>query len=206
MMDLQDCWETTKRDSALIDSKFQRLEIRDVILIEAQAFEDGRGLFVERYTRSIFSANGIDDTFVQDNYSHSLRGVLRGLHYQKHPKVQAKLVTVLKGEIFDVAVDIRRGSPTYGRWVGETLSAKDCRLLYIPEGFAHGFCVLSEQADVLYKVTAEYAAELERGVIWNDPAIAIRWPIDDPTVSLKDAKLPSFKSSVSYFLYGATHP
>ena len=186
--------------------KFQRLEIPDVILIEAQAFEDGRGLFVERYRRSIFSANGIDDTFVQDNYSHSLRGVLRGLHYQKHPKAQAKLVTLLKGEIFDVAVDIRRGSPTYGRWVGETLSAKDCRLLYIPVGFAHGFCVLSEQADVLYKVTAEYAPELDRGVIWNDPVIGIRWPIDDPTVSLKDAKLPSFKSSGSDFLYGATHP
>jgi dTDP-4-dehydrorhamnose 3,5-epimerase len=186
--------------------KFQRLEIPDVILIEAQAFEDGRGLFVETYKRSIFSANGIDDTFVQDNYSHSLRGVLRGLHYQKHPKAQAKLVTVLKGEIFDVAVDIRRGSPTYGRWVGETLTAKDCRLIYIPVGFAHGFCVLSEQADVLYKVTAEYAPELDRGVIWNDPDIGIRWPIDAPTVSLKDAQLPSFKSSGSDFLYEVTHP
>ena len=186
--------------------KFQRLEIPDVILIEAQAFEDGRGLFVETYKRSIFSTNGIDDTFVQDNYSHSLRGVLRGLHYQKHPKAQAKLVTVLKGEIFDVAVDIRRGSSTYGRWVGETLTAKDCRLIYMPVGFAHGFCVLSEQADVLYKVTAEYAPELDRGVIWNDPDIGIRWPIDAPTVSLKDAQLPSLKSSGSDFLYEVTHP
>ena len=186
--------------------KFQRLEIPDVILIEAQAFEDGRGLFVERYKRSVFSANGIDDTFVQDNYSHSLRGVLRGLHYQKHPKAQAKLVTVLQGEIFDVAVDIRRGSITYGRWVGKTLAAKDCRLLYIPVGFAHGFCVLSEQADVVYKVTAEYAPELDRGVIWNDPDIAIRWPIDAPTVSLKDAKLPSLKSSESDFPYEVTQP
>src|SRR5262245_55789714 len=154
--------------------KFQRLEIPDVILIEAQAFEDGRGLFVKRHKRSIFSANGIDDTFVQDNYSHSLQGVLRNLHYQKHPKAQTKLVTVLKEEIFDVAMDIRRGSPTYGRWVGETLSAKDCRLLYIPMGFAHSFCVLSEQADVLYKVTTEYAPELDRDVIWNDPDIGIR--------------------------------
>ena len=186
--------------------KFQRLEIPDVILIEAQAFEDGRGLFVERYKRSVFSANGIDDTFVQDNYSHSLRGVLRGLHYQQHPKAQAKLVTVLNGEIFDVAVDIRRGSPTYGRWVGETLTAKDCRLVYIPVGFAHGFCVLGEQAVVLYKVTAEYAPELDRGVNWNDPDIGIRWPIDAPTVSLKDARLPPLKSSGSDFLYEVTYP
>src|SRR5262245_12434098 len=166
--------------------KFQRLEIPDVILIEAQAFEDGRGLFVERYKSSVFSANGIDDTFVQDNHSRSLRGVLRGLHYQKHPKAQAKLVTVLLGEIFDVAVDIRRGSPTYGRWVGKTLAAKDCCLLYVPVGFAHGFCVLSEQADVLYKVTSEYAPELDRGVIWNDPDIRSRWLISPHTVCLKD--------------------
>jgi dTDP-4-dehydrorhamnose 3,5-epimerase len=185
---------------------FQQLEIPEVILIEAQALADGRGFFVERYKRSDFSANGIDDTFVQDNYSHSLRGVLRGLHYQKHPKAQAKLVTVLKGEIFDVAVDIRRGSPTYGRWVGKTLAAKDCHLLYIPVGFAHGFCVLSEQADVLYKVTEEYAPELDRGVIWNDPDIGIRWPIDAPKISLKDAKLPSLESSGSDFLYGVTPP
>ena len=186
--------------------KFQRLEIPDVILIEAQAFEDGRGLFVERYKRSIFSANGIDDTFVQDNYSHSLRGVLRGLHYQKHPKAQAKLVTVLKGEIFDVAVDIRRGSPTYSRWVGETLSAKDCRLLYIPVGFAHGFCVLSEEADVLYKVTAEYAPEMDRGVIWDDPEIGIRWPINDPTVSPKDAELPPLHLADNNFRYEGRCP
>src|SRR5262245_57712148 len=186
--------------------KFQRLEIPDVILIEAQAFEDGRGLFVERYKRSVFSANGIDDTFVQDNYSHSLRGVLRGLHYQKHPKAQAKLVTVLSGEIFDVAVGIRRGAPTHGRWVGKMLSAKNCRLLSIPVGFAHGVRVLSEEADVPYKMTAECAPELDRGVIWNDPDIGIRWPIDAPMVSLKDARLPSLKSSGSDFLNEVTHP
>lgn len=184
--------------------KFQQLEIPDVVLIDAQPFEDERGFLIESYKRSAFSANGIHDAFVQDNYSHSRRGVLRGLHYQQHPKAQAKLVTVLNGEIFDVAVDIRRGSPTHGRWVGKTLAAKDCRLLYIPVGFAHGFCVLSEEADVLYKVTAEYAPELDRGVIWNDPDIGIRWPIDDPTVSLKDAKLPAFKSSGNDFLYAET--
>jgi dTDP-4-dehydrorhamnose 3,5-epimerase len=186
--------------------KFQQLEIPDLVLIEARAFEDERGIFMESYKRSEFSANNVHDTFVQDNYSHSLRGVLRGLHYQKHPKAQAKLVTVLKGEIFDVAVDIRRGSPTYGRWVGMFLASKDCRLLYIPVGFAHGFCVLSEEADVLYKVTAEYAPELDRGVIWNDGDLAIRWPIESPTVSLKDAGLPPLKSLGGDFLYQEMRP
>jgi dTDP-4-dehydrorhamnose 3,5-epimerase len=186
--------------------KFQRLNIPDVILIEAQAFEDQRGLFMESYKRSDFSANGIHDTFVQDNYSHSLRRVLRGLHYQKHPKVQAKLVTVLRGEIFDVAVDIRRGSPTYAQWVGKVLSAEACRLLYIPVGFAHGFCVLSEEADVLYKVTAEYAPELDRGVIWDDPEIGIRWPINDPTVSPKDAELPPLHLADNDFRYEGRSP
>ena len=184
--------------------KFQQLEIPDVVLIEARALEDERGLFVESYKRSVFLANGIDATFVQDNYSQSVRGVLRGLHYQKHPKAQAKLVTVLQGEIFDVAVDIRRGSPTYGRWVGKFLAAKDCRLLYIPVGFAHGFCVLSEEAEVFYKVTEEYAPELDRGILWNDGDLAIRWPIENPRVSLKDAKLPPLKSLGSEFLYEET--
>ena len=186
--------------------KFLRLDIPDVVLIEAQAFKDQRGLFVESYKRSDFSANGIHDIFVQDNYSHSLRRVLRGLHYQKRPKDQAKLVTVLRGEIFDVAVDIRRGSPTYARWVGKVLAAEDCRLLYIPVGFAHGFCVLSEEADVLYKVTAEYAPELDRGVIWDDPEIGIRWPINDPMVSPKDAELPPLHLADNDFRYEGRSP
>ena len=181
--------------------QFQRLEIPDVVLIEAHAFKDQRGLFMESYKKSAFSANGIHDTFVQDNYSHSRRGVLRGLHYQKPPMAQAKLVTALTGEIFDVAVDIRRGSPTYARWVGKVLSAEDCRLLYIPVGFAHGFCVLSEEADVLYKVTAEYAPELDRGVIWDDLEIGIRWPINDPMVSPKDAELPPLHLADNDFRY-----
>jgi dTDP-4-dehydrorhamnose 3,5-epimerase len=181
--------------------KFQRLDIPEVVVIEAEAFKDPRGLFIESYKRSVFLANGLGDTFVQDNYSRSLRGTLRGLHYQKRPKAQAKLVTVLRGEIFDVAVDLRRGSPTYGRWVGETLSANNCRMLYVPVGFAHGFCALSEEADVLYKVTDEYAPELDRGVIWNDPDIAIRWPLSEPRVSPKDAELPSLCAADNAFLY-----
>jgi dTDP-4-dehydrorhamnose 3,5-epimerase len=185
---------------------FQRLDIPDVVSIEAQAFEDQRGLFMESYKRSVFSANGIPDQFVQDNYSHSHRGVLRGLHYQKHPMAQAKLVTALRGEIFDVAVDIRRGSPTYARWVGKVLSAKDCHLLYIPIGFAHGFCALSEEADVLYKVTAEYTPKLDRGVIWNDPEIGIDWPIDDPMVSPKDAELPLLHFADNDFIYERSSP
>jgi dTDP-4-dehydrorhamnose 3,5-epimerase len=181
--------------------ELQPMGIPDVILIQCRGFEDQRGLFMEFYRQSAFTAHGISDVFVQDNYSHSLRGVLRGLHYQKRPRAQAKLVTALRGEIFDVAVDIRRGSPTYGRWVGKILSAGNGCLLYIPVGFAHGFCVLSEEADVVYKVTAEYAPELDRGIIWNDPEIAIRWPIHNPTVSPKDAQLPSLESSDNDFLY-----
>ncbi len=181
--------------------QFQRLDIPDVVLIQGQGFEDQRGVFMEIYKRSVFSANGIGESFVQDNYSHSVQGVLRGLHYQKPPQAQAKLVSVLRGEIFDVAVDIRRGSPTHGRWVGKVLSAKNNRLLYIPVGFAHGFCVLSKAADVLYKVTAEYAPELDRGILWNDPAIGIRWPIENPTVSPKDAELPPLQLADNDFLH-----
>jgi dTDP-4-dehydrorhamnose 3,5-epimerase len=181
--------------------EFQPMDIPDVILIQSHGFKDQRGLFMEFYRRSAFSAHGIDDVFVQDNYSRSLRGVLRGLHYQKCPRAQAKLITALRGEIFDVAVDIRRGSPTYGRWIGKILSARDGCLLYLPVGFAHGFCVLSEEAEVVYKVTAEYAPELDRGIIWNDPEIGIRWPIHNPIVSAKDAELPSLESADNDFLY-----
>ena len=170
--------------------KFHRLEIPDVVLVEAVSFADDRGFFAETYKMSPFAAHGISLTFVQDNLSHSVQGVLRGLHYQKHPKAQGKLIMVLRGRIFDVAVDIRVGSPTYRRWVGVVLSAEDFRLLYVPVGFAHGFCVLSEQADVLYKVTEEYAPELDRGIVWNDPAIGIQWPVAEPILSPKDAQLP----------------
>lgn len=169
--------------------QYRRLEIPDVVLVTAQNFKDDRGYFLETFKLSDFIAHGISEPFVQDNLSHSVKGVLRGLHYQKHPKAQAKLVSVVRGKIFDVAVDIRKGSPTYGQWVGEVLSDECFRMLYIPVGFAHGFCVLSDEADVIYKVTEEYAPELDRGILWNDPEIGIEWPIAEPILSPKDAQL-----------------
>jgi dTDP-4-dehydrorhamnose 3,5-epimerase len=175
--------------------RFKRLEIPDVILIEAQHFDDDRGFFLETYRLSEFIAHGIPHTFVQDNRSYSGRGVLRGLHYQKQPKAQGKLITVLRGRIYDVAVDIRVDSPTYGRWVGLELAADSFRMLYIPEGFAHGFCVLGQEADVLYKVTEEYAPELDRGIYWNDPEIGIQWPNLNPILSTKDAQLPLLRDA-----------
>ena len=181
--------------------KFQRLDMPDVILIEPTVFVDKRGFFMESYKYSEFAKFGIKEKFVQDNHSRSTRGVLRGLHYQKAPKAQAKLVRVTRGEVFDVAVDIRRGSPTYGRWVGVLLSEENKKMLYVPVGFAHGFCVLSEEAEVLYKTTEEYAPEYERGIIWNDPDIGIKWPIEEPILSPKDAALPRLKDADNDFQY-----
>lgn len=181
--------------------KFTRLKIPEVILAEAQSFSDERGYFMESFKESIFNANDIKTRFVQDNFSHSSKGVLRGLHYQKDPKAQAKLVMAITGEIFDVAVDIRKGSPTYGKWVSEILSDKNHNLLYVPEGFAHGFCVTSEKADVLYKVNSEYSPEHERGILWNDPEIAIKWPTDKPVMIKKDLELPSLKNADNNFVY-----
>jgi dTDP-4-dehydrorhamnose 3,5-epimerase len=180
---------------------FKRLEIPEVILAKAQEFSDERGYFLESFKESIFTNNGIDTKFVQDNFSHSVKGVLRGLHYQKNPKAQSKLVTTLRGEIFDVAVDIRKNSPTYGKWVGEILSEQNHKLLYIPEGFAHGFCVISEEADVLYKVNNEYSPDDEMGIMWNDPEINIKWPIDKPILHEKDSNLPSLKNADNDFIY-----
>jgi dTDP-4-dehydrorhamnose 3,5-epimerase len=179
--------------------QFHRLEIPEVVLIEAQQYRDNRGFFAETYKLSEFAAHGIPHAFVQDNLSHSARGVLRGLHYQKQPKAQGKLVTVLKGRVFDVAVDIRHGSPTYRQWVGMELSGENCRMLYIPTGFAHGFCVLSETADVVYKVTEEYARDLDRGIVWNDPEIGIQWPVSKPILSPKDAALPLLREADNNF-------
>ncbi|MBC7218168.1 MAG: dTDP-4-dehydrorhamnose 3,5-epimerase [Candidatus Caldatribacterium sp.] len=181
--------------------RFERLEIPEVILIEPQVFHDERGFFMETYRYSTFAAFGIKENFVQDNHSRSVRGVLRGLHYQNPPKAQGKLVRVVVGEIFDVAVDIRKGSPTYGRWVGVKLSAENRKMLYIPAGFAHGFCVLSDVAEVVYKVTEEYAPECEAGIIWNDPEIGITWPIENPIVSPKDARWPPLEKAVNRFTY-----
>ncbi|MCU0644242.1 MAG: dTDP-4-dehydrorhamnose 3,5-epimerase [bacterium] len=175
--------------------KFQRLKIPDLILIEPKVHTDSRGFFMETYKRSEFINKGILEKFVQDNFSHSSRGTLRGLHFQKPPKAQAKLVMVLKGEVFDVAVDIRKNSATYGQWVGLTLSDKKPQIFYIPVGFAHGFCVLSDQADFIYKVSDEYSPELDSGIRWNDPDIGIDWPISDPLLSEKDLSLPLLKDA-----------
>jgi dTDP-4-dehydrorhamnose 3,5-epimerase len=174
---------------------FKRLAIPDVILIEPRIFTDERGFFMETYKYSDFASFGITEKFVQDNHSRSTRDVLRGLHYQKPPKAQGKLVRVVVGEIFDVGVDIRQGSATYGKWVGELLSADNKRMLYIPPGFAHGFYVLSDVAEVSYKVTEEFSSEHDAGIIWNDPEIGIEWPIKHPIISPKDAELPRLREA-----------
>ena len=168
--------------------------IADVLLIEPKVFGDDRGFFFESFNQRAFrEATGVDLDFVQDNHSKSARGVLRGLHYQiQH--AQGKLVRVVAGEVFDVAVDIRRNSPTFGRWVGEVLSADNKRQLWIPPGMAHGFVVLSETAEFLYKTTDYWAPEHERCIAWNDPTLAIAWPVLDapPLLSGKDAKGVAF--------------
>lgn len=173
---------------------FKKLNIQDVILIDAQSFEDQRGYFLENFNESIFYQNGISTKFIQDNFSYSKKNVLRGLHFQKNSAGQAKIVSVFSGEIFDVAVDLRKNSPTYGKWVSEILSDKNHKSLYIPEGFAHGFCVLSEDAYVLYKINQEYSPENESGIIWNDPDLDISWPISKPILSNKDQNLPLLKN------------
>lgn len=170
--------------------KFEELEISDVVLITPSRYEDSRGYFLESYKRSEFVKNGISDSFVQDNLSSSRRGVIRGLHYQVEPDAQGKLVSVVKGKIFDVAVDMRRESGTFGRWVSAILTAEEHNMLWIPEGFAHGFQAL-ENSDVSYKVTSEYSKSSESGVRWDDPLIGVEWPLADPIVSPKDEQLPN---------------
>jgi dTDP-4-dehydrorhamnose 3,5-epimerase len=157
----------------------------DVLLVEPKVFGDTRGYFFESYNARRYAEAGIAATFVQDNVSLSQRGVLRGLHFQ-HPYGQGKLVGVLKGEVFDVAVDVRRGSPTFGRWVGECLSAENMRQLYLPPGFAHGFLVTSDEALFAYKCTEYYRPEAERSIRWDDARIGIDWPVEGPVVSAKD--------------------
>jgi dTDP-4-dehydrorhamnose 3,5-epimerase len=161
--------------------------IPDVLVVEPRVFGDQRGFFFESWNRRALREAGLDADFVQDNHSRSARGVLRGLHYQiRHP--QGKLVRVVAGEVFDVAVDLRRGSPTFGRHVAITLSAENKRMLWVPPGFAHGFCVTSESADFLYKTTDYWHPEHERTLLWSDPALGIAWPVDGaPLVAAKDA-------------------
>ncbi len=162
-------------------------ELDGVVIFEPKAFGDGRGYFLETWNQQRYRQAGLDVVFVQDNVSFSQKGVLRGLHYQ-HPQGQGKLVGVLVGEVFDVAVDIRVGSETFGRWIGRILSERNHRQMYIPPGFAHGFCVLSETAVFSYKCTDFYNAALEGGVAWNDPDVGIDWPISEPILSGKDAQ------------------
>lgn len=183
--------------------EFQRLEIPDLILVKPRVFRDERGFFLETYKQSDFSTHGIPEAFVQDNHSRSTRGVLRGLHYQNPPQAQGKLVRVVRGEVFDVAVDLRRGSPTYKVWNSVVLSEESAEMFYIPPGFAHGFCVLSDVADFVYKVTAEYAPELDAGIRWDDPEIGIDWPVAEPIVSSKDAGLPLLAEAEIEFEYEA---
>ncbi len=170
--------------------QFNPLAIPDLILVEPVVHSDGRGFFAETYQRQQFAAAGIGVDFVQDNLSGSRRGALRGLHYQIR-QAQGKLVRVVAGEAFDVAVDLRRASRTFGQWEGVKLSAETKNALWIPPGFAHGFLVVSEWAEVLYKATDYYAPEWERSLLWNDPAIGIRWPLtpgEEPVVSEKDGR------------------
>jgi len=172
---------------------FTPQSIADVILVSPKLREDERGFFAETYNEPVFRQNGIDVTFIQDNHSQSQQGVLRGLHFQRGPFAQDKLVRVVEGAVFDVAVDLRQGSNTFGKWVGVTLSAENKEMLFIPKGFAHGFAVLSETAQFLYKTSNVYSPQHDGGVRWNDPEINISWPISSPQLSEKDNNLPLLK-------------
>jgi dTDP-4-dehydrorhamnose 3,5-epimerase len=179
--------------------KVTPLNIPDVLLIEPQVFGDERGLFFESFNQKKFEETiGRKIFFVQDNHSKSLKGVLRGLHYQLPPHAQGKLVRVIQGEVFDVAVDLRQSSPTFGKWVGEVLSSNNKKQLWIPEGFAHGFLTLSDSAEFLYKTTDFYSKAHERAIHWNDETIGIQWGFEHPILSNKDDAAFSFKEG-NYF-------
>ncbi len=170
--------------------KLRETALAGVVLVEPDVFGDARGSFFEGYRSSRYRAAGLPAEFVQDNFSLSRRGVLRGLHLQ-HPRGQVKLVQAIEGEVFDVAVDVRRGSPSYGRWVGAVLSGENRHQLYIPEGFAHGFCVLSERALFAYKCSADYSPADEVTIRWDDPALGIEWPLRQVELSARDAAAPA---------------
>ncbi len=175
--------------------EFYKLEIPDLILIKPKVFCDDRGFFLESYKKSEFNKAGIREDFVQDNHSKSKKNVLRGIHFQLNPKAQGKLVRCIKGKIFDVAVDLRKNSKTFKKWIGIELSEENKLMLYIPPGFGHAFLTLSDEAEVIYKTTAEYDRNLDSGIRWNDPSIGITWGIKNPILSEKDANLPFLKDS-----------
>ena len=170
--------------------EFQKAELNGVLLVTPRVFPDERGFFMETYKESDFRKSGIGETFTQDNHSMSKKGVLRGLHFQYPPAAQGKLVRVMSGAVWDVAVDIRKGSPSFGRWYAVELSSANSRMIYIPPGFAHGFVALSDDVHLLYKCTVEYDAALDAGIRWDDPDIGIQWPVKNPAVSDKDGALP----------------
>lgn len=174
--------------------KISETELPGVLLLEPKRFGDDRGFFMELFHEKRYAEAGIPGPFVQDNFSRSARGILRGLHFQQ-PQAQGKLVQVFAGAVYDVAVDIRRGSPTFGRWVGVELSADNRRQLWVPPGFAHGFCVLSESADFHYKCTDFYSPTSEHGIAWNDPDLGIPWPVKSPLLSPKDSVAPRLKDA-----------
>jgi len=175
-------------------------KLAGVVIVEPKVFGDKRGFFMETWNQETYKKAGLPYNFVQDNLSFSTKGVLRGLHFQ-NPYGQGKLLYVLQGEVFDVAVDIRVGSPTFGQWVGVTLTSENKRQLYIPEGFAHGFCVISETVLFAYKCTNTYHPETDGGILWNDPDIGIEWPITSPILSDKDTSHPTLANVARERLY-----
>ena len=179
---------------------FKRLELEDLILVTHDRFPDERGFFEETYREKAFEEAGIPP-FVQENHALSRLNVLRGLHYQLNPEAQGKLVRCSRGRVFDVAVDIRKGSRTFGTWLGLELSDANGSMLYIPEGFAHGYCALSQNAEIIYKTTGYWSPQHERAIRWNDPGIAIDWPVASPIVSDKDGKAPDLTEAEINFIY-----
>lgn len=179
----------------------RKTDIPDVLVIESPIFSDDRGYFTELYNEATWQEAGFDQSFVQDNMSFSSKGTLRGMHYQLNPDAQGKLVRALRGSVFDVAVDIRRGSPTFGKWVGETLSEENGLSLWAPPGFAHGFLVLEDDTQVLYKCTHPWSPDAERTILYNDPAIGIEWPIEPCGIKDRDAQAPGIGEAEYNFTY-----
>ncbi|MHA1712820.1 MAG: dTDP-4-dehydrorhamnose 3,5-epimerase [Candidatus Ranarchaeia archaeon] len=180
---------------------YRSLAIPEVLLITPKVFGDDRGFFMETFKEPDFNAMGINYHFPQDNHSKSKKGVIRGLHYQLKPKAQGKLVRVVRGSLFDVAVDIRIGSPTYGRWVGEILSEANRNMLWIPPGFAHGIAIIEDDTELLYKATDVYSPEHDRSIKWDDPDIGVKWPFKQPILSEKDKHAPLLRDADNNFYY-----